>query len=43
MGGLERGQRNTSLTTVARVAQGLGMSMSDLFAAIESDLAQPGT
>jgi transcriptional regulator with XRE-family HTH domain len=36
MGGLERGRRNPSLTTVARVARGLGMPMSELIKAVEA-------
>jgi transcriptional regulator with XRE-family HTH domain len=39
MGGLERGQRNPSLTTIARVAGGLDMTMGDLLTAIEADPA----
>ena len=35
MGGIERGLRNPSLTTIARVAAGLGMSMSEVLKAVE--------
>ena len=35
MGGLERGERNPSLTTIARVARGLDMSISDVMRAVE--------
>ena len=36
MGGLERGQRNPSLTTIARVAQGLKMKTSEILKAVET-------
>ena len=32
--GIERGQYNLKLTTLCRVAQGLGLSLSDLFAGV---------
>ena len=32
--GIERGQYNLKLTTLCRVARGLGLSLSDLFAGI---------
>lgn len=35
MGGLERGQRNPSLTTIARVARGLQLPISELMRALE--------
>jgi transcriptional regulator with XRE-family HTH domain len=35
MGGLERGLRNPSLTTIARVANGLSMKVSDVLKAVE--------
>jgi transcriptional regulator with XRE-family HTH domain len=35
MGGIERGLRNPSLTMIARVAQGLRMSMSEVMKAVE--------
>jgi transcriptional regulator with XRE-family HTH domain len=35
MGGLERGQRNPSLTTVERIAVALDMSISEVLAAVE--------
>jgi transcriptional regulator with XRE-family HTH domain len=35
MGGLERGLRNPSLTTIARVATGLGMTMGEFVADVE--------
>lgn len=39
MGGLERGQRNPSLTTIARVARGLDVSISDVVRAVEAEHA----
>ena len=35
MGGIERGERNLTIQTMATVAKGLGMTMSDLLADIE--------
>jgi transcriptional regulator with XRE-family HTH domain len=35
MGGIERGIRNPSLTTIARVARGLGMPLTEVFKAVE--------
>jgi transcriptional regulator with XRE-family HTH domain len=35
MGALERGIRNPSLTMIARVAEGLGTSITDIVAAVE--------
>jgi transcriptional regulator with XRE-family HTH domain len=35
MGGLERGLRNPSLTTIARVARGLELQPSDVLKAVE--------
>ena len=35
MGGIERGIRNPSLTTIARVATGLGMPLNEVFKAVE--------
>src|SRR5436853_6266268 len=35
MGGLERGVRNPSLTTMARVAKGLKMTVSDVLRRVE--------
>jgi transcriptional regulator with XRE-family HTH domain len=36
-GWLERGQRNPSLTTLARVARGPGIRLSELLAAVERE------
>jgi transcriptional regulator with XRE-family HTH domain len=35
MGALERGTRNPSLTTIARVARGLSITITDVLAAVE--------
>ncbi|HZS21804.1 MAG TPA: helix-turn-helix transcriptional regulator [Pseudonocardiaceae bacterium] len=35
MGGLERGQRNPSLTTIDRIAVALDLSISEVLAAVE--------
>lgn len=35
MGGIERGLRNPSLTTIARVARGLGIPLNEVFKAVE--------
>ena len=35
MGVLERGEGNPTLNTIVRVARGLDVSLSDLFAAVE--------
>jgi len=35
MGGIERGERNLTIQTVATIAKGLGITMSDLLADIE--------
>lgn len=32
VGGVERGSRNPSLAAIAKIAKGLGVSLSDLFA-----------
>jgi len=39
MGGIERGLRNPSLTMIARVAQGLDLSMSEVMKAVERRMA----
>ena len=36
MGGIERGQRNPSLTMIQRVAKGLGVPISELFQTVEA-------
>lgn len=37
MGTMERGEGNPRLDTIARVAKGLRMSLSELFEAVEKD------
>lgn len=37
MGGVERGQRNVGVRNLARIAAALDMTVSELFARIESD------
>jgi transcriptional regulator with XRE-family HTH domain len=37
MGGIERGERNLTIQTVATVAKGLGLTLSDLLKDIERD------
>ena len=36
MGGVERGQRNVGVVNLHRIAEALGMSLSELFAEVES-------
>jgi transcriptional regulator with XRE-family HTH domain len=38
MGGIERGERNLTIQTVATVANGLGVTLSELFADIEKQV-----
>lgn len=38
MGGIERGERNLTIQTVLTVAQGLGLTLSELLAGIEKQL-----
>lgn len=42
MGGLERGQRNPSLTTIARVAHGLGMTAGEVLIKMEDQRRRGG-
>ena len=42
IGGIERGERNPSVTTVATLAEALGVRMSELFARAEVALTGPG-
>ena len=35
MGGVERGQRNVGIVNLYRIAEALGMSLSELFAEVE--------
>jgi transcriptional regulator with XRE-family HTH domain len=35
MGGVERGQRNVGVVNLYRIAEALGMSLSELFAEVE--------
>ena len=35
MGGVERGQRNVGVVNLKRIAEALGMSLSELFAEVE--------
>ncbi len=37
MGGVERGQRNIGVVNLRRIADALGMSLSALFAEVESE------
>ena len=41
MGGIERGERNLTIQTVATVAKGLGLTISELFADIEKQMEPP--
>ncbi len=41
-GGIERGQRNVSVVNLKRIAEALGMSLSELFAEVESGKGQDG-
>ncbi len=36
MGGVERGQRNVGVVNLHRIAEALGMSLSDFFAEVEN-------
>lgn len=36
IGGIERGERNPSVTTIATLADGLGLKLSELFARAET-------
>jgi len=36
IGGIERGERNPSVTTIATLANALGLKLSELFARVES-------
>jgi len=38
MGGIERGERNLTIQTVSTVANGLGVTMSELLADIEKQV-----
>lgn len=40
MGGIERGERNLTIKTVMKIANGLGISMSELLIAIEKDVGR---
>lgn len=40
MGGIERGLRNPSLTTIARVARGLDMPMHEVLRAVDREAAK---
>jgi hypothetical protein len=40
MGGVERGQRNVGVVNLHRIAQALGMSLSELFAEVEGSTAR---
>jgi transcriptional regulator with XRE-family HTH domain len=42
MGGVERGQRNVGVVNLYRIAQALDMSLSELFAEVESEEGQEG-
>ena len=37
IGAVERGETNISLDNIARIAKGLGMTVAELFAAVEGD------
>jgi transcriptional regulator with XRE-family HTH domain len=41
IGLIERGERNLSLTTVEKIAEGLGVQVSELFAGTEQITTQP--
>jgi transcriptional regulator with XRE-family HTH domain len=41
IGLIERGERNLSLTTVERIAEGLGVQVSELFAGVETTPKEP--
>ena len=41
IGLIERGERNLSLVTVEKIAEGLGVQVSELFAGVEPTLKQP--
>ena len=43
MGGIERGERNLTMQTVFTVANGLGLTMSELLAGIEKQAESPPT
>ena len=40
MGTLERGDGNPRLETILKIARGLGVSLSELFLAVERDVGQ---
>jgi transcriptional regulator with XRE-family HTH domain len=42
MGGVERGQRNVGVVNLYRIAEALGMSLSELFAEVESSRRDNG-
>lgn len=37
IGGIERGERNPSVTTIATLAEALGLKLSELFAVVERE------
>ncbi len=42
MGGVERGQRNVGVVNLHRIAEALGMSLSELFAEVEGKEGREG-
>lgn len=42
MGGVERGQRNVGVVNLYRIAAALDMSLSELFAEVESEEGRDG-
>ena len=42
MGGVERGQRNVGVVNLQRIAEALGMSLSELFAEVEGAKQRDG-
>ncbi len=43
MGGVERGQRNVGVVNLQRIAEALGMSLSELFAEVEGTTERDGS
>lgn len=41
IGGIERGERNPSVTVISRIAGGLKISVSDLFVGVSGDRNDP--
>ncbi len=42
IGGIERGERNPSVTTIATLAEALGLKLSELFTRVERVDGRPG-